>query len=340
MEELLVIYRCPSCKGRLAASADELKCCACRKHYHVYLGIPNFKEGELYPGEHEILLDVCAKYPGMDFVSLLEYLDSQPQKNVLPWELRRFLRYSRLDEAGRRQCLADYKENTIRRPGEVQLHISRVLAEALGHQFGGRCLDVGCGRGPWAVAAAAEFTEVFALDMDMASVIIAQKYCEEHGIKGIRFLSAMSWALPFEADYFDLVNSQAVLEHVADQEGMLREINRVLKPSGCFTGDSVNRFNALTPEPHINLRFVGFLPKHLAHRLSLWLKGFPYDDIKPLSYPALHKLLQKAFGNNYRIIPFIETPEKSLTQTVMRYLPNGLLNYITHTHYIAAGKRK
>jgi ubiquinone/menaquinone biosynthesis C-methylase UbiE len=253
----------------------------------------------------------------------------------LPWELRR----SNLSEEEQRRSLNNYVENTINKPGELQLQITKSLASAIGHQLKGKyCLDIGCGRGPWAVKATNLYDKIYALDVDMASVIIAKKYCQENNINNIQFLSATSSALPFADNFFDLINSQAVLEHVDHQMNTLLEINRTLAPGGCFTGDSVNKYNLFTPEPHIDLRLVTFLPKKLTHRISMWLKNFPYDDIKPLSYNNLKLMLHQAFGNQFKIIPFVETSEKAITFTVMKHLPTAFLNIFTHTHYIVVIK--
>jgi 2-polyprenyl-3-methyl-5-hydroxy-6-metoxy-1,4-benzoquinol methylase len=40
--------------------------------------------------------------------------------------------------------------------------------------------------------------------------------------------------LPFEADYFDAVYAGEILEHLLDTERFLREVARVLKPTGLF----------------------------------------------------------------------------------------------------------
>jgi ubiquinone/menaquinone biosynthesis C-methylase UbiE len=47
--------------------------------------------------------------------------------------------------------------------------------------------------------------------------------------------------LPFTAEYFDLVLSDFVLEHVEQPEPFLREVNRVLKPGCSFFFRTPNR---------------------------------------------------------------------------------------------------
>jgi uncharacterized protein YbaR (Trm112 family) len=43
------VFVCPSCKGRLAAAADVLRCAACRLAYPVVDGIPVLLIGEAMP---------------------------------------------------------------------------------------------------------------------------------------------------------------------------------------------------------------------------------------------------------------------------------------------------
>jgi len=333
-------YCCPLCKQPLIEETQHYTCGKCARQYRQFAGIPNFKPQEIYPGEERVLEDIAQKYDRMSFLELLEYADSRPEKNILPWELRRCLRFASKDRQSQQECLANYTRDTIARPGADQMHVTlKLLGYGRGQNNFRRCLDIGCGRGPWAVAAAAGYKEIFALDMDMSSLVLARKYCQEQGLTNIRFLSASSSALPFAENYFDLVNSQAVLEHVDNQPGTLREIQRVLAPGGYFTGDSVNTWNLFTPEPHVNIRLIGFLPKSWGHKLSLKLRDFPYDDLQPLTYVQLQKMLRDAFGSHYQIIPFVELPQKSLTQSVMKRLPTGFLNWFTHTHYILAGKQ-
>ncbi len=331
-----VPYCCITCKQPLQVRQDYYLCPECKVRYRRFAGVPNFKLGELYPGEEKVLEAIARQYEQADFVEMMQYADSRPEKNVLPWELRRSLRFEDKDEQGKKEWLANYTRDTIVEEGKSQLQVMQTLLKhAPQKPRPGVCLEIGCGRGPFSIAASTIFREVFALDIDMASVILAQKYCESQGIGNIKFFSASSSALPFSDDCFDLVNSQAVLEHVTDQLESLREIQRMLAPGGCFTGDSVNRYNLVTPEPHVDLRLIGFLPKSLAHKLSLALKNLPYDDIKPLSYFQLKAMLQEAFGTNYKIIPFIELEKMAgITQSVMKRLPRIFLKHFTHTHYI------
>ncbi|MBI5789263.1 MAG: methyltransferase domain-containing protein [Candidatus Schekmanbacteria bacterium] len=334
-----IAYCCLDCRQPLEEKPGYYQCPKCRHQYRVFAGVPNFKPGEIYPGEERVLEDLEKQYDKMSFEEFLNYADSKKEKNSLPWELRRTMRFENKSGAEKQKWLENYSQEVIIKAGQEQIHVTNILLRyAKGQIRHETCLDIGCGRGPWAVMAAKIYQQIYALDMDMASVIIAKKYCADQGINNITFLAASSSALPFPDNAFDLINSQAVLEHVDIQLKSLEEIQRILAPGGYFVGDSVNRYNMVTPEPHIDLRLIGFMPKSLAHKLSLAIKKFPYDDIKPLSYGELTAMLRQTFGTKYKIIPFVESLQPSLTQSVLKVMPPCFLKHFNHTHYILGTK--
>jgi len=52
--------------------------------------------------------------------------------------------------------------------------------------------------------------------------------------KNLRILNSDGATLPFDKDYFDLIISNAVFEHIDDIPGVLAELNRVTKPDGVY----------------------------------------------------------------------------------------------------------
>lgn len=89
-------------------------------------------------------------------------------------------------------------------------------------------LDVGCGpRGSleWAPASAS----CYGLDP------LAEQYLKlNKGKHRMTYVQAGVEAIPFKADFFDVVSSFNSLDHVDDLDKALEEINRVLKPGGDF----------------------------------------------------------------------------------------------------------
>jgi len=90
-----------------------------------------------------------------------------------------------------------------------------------------RVLDVCCGPGMLAAAAAARGANVSAIDFSAQAIAIARE-----SINGVDFQEADAAALPFDDASFDAVVCGFGLIHLPDPAQALREMNRVLKPGG------------------------------------------------------------------------------------------------------------
>lgn len=105
------------------------------------------------------------------------------------------------------------------------------LAAYLIHRYhigGGVILDSGSGRADFSRAFARAGLHTWAIDGS----------CYEKEYKdGVHFVGNFdleTGILPFEDNYFDVVFSKSVLEHIHKPENYLSEILRVLKPGGLF----------------------------------------------------------------------------------------------------------
>ncbi|HLZ31719.1 MAG TPA: class I SAM-dependent methyltransferase [Chloroflexota bacterium] len=95
--------------------------------------------------------------------------------------------------------------------------------------LGGLVLDVGCGTGQLGAAIAAEGYDVFGVDLSPAMVARAR----DRGLVGT--FSAITTALPFADDAFDLALTVATLHHLETPERVaatVREMGRIVKPGG------------------------------------------------------------------------------------------------------------
>ena len=90
---------------------------------------------------------------------------------------------------------------------------------------GGRVIDFGCGTGSLAAALRQEGYRVLAADNDPRAIAGCRR-------RGLDVLDAAGGELP--ADRADAVLACDVLEHVADETGFLRQIGRLLAPTGCL----------------------------------------------------------------------------------------------------------
>jgi len=95
--------------------------------------------------------------------------------------------------------------------------------------MGGLVLDVGCGTGQLGAAIASEGYDVFGVDLSPAMVARAR----ERGLAGT--FSAVTTALPFAAESFDLALTVATLHHLETPERVaatVHEMGRVVKRGG------------------------------------------------------------------------------------------------------------
>jgi ubiquinone/menaquinone biosynthesis C-methylase UbiE len=161
-------------------------------------------------------------------------------------------------------------------------------------------LDIGCGTGGVLVAARHKFKDTIGIDISLQRLVIAKKRFEELNLN-VSLLCGGAERLPFRNNWFDLIFAGDVIEHVKDQTASLMESRRVLKKDGILFIATPNRFS-VTPEPHVRVWGVGFLPRKWTNKYVKLIKGISYTSIKVLSFFELKKLLKKCFFNDYHIL--------------------------------------
>lgn len=109
---------------------------------------------------------------------------------------------------------------------------------------GVKLLEVGCGRGDFALHLARQGAHVTAVDFSPRAIELARARAESLNIP-VCFQVADAQALPFAEGSFDLVVSCECLEHVPSPSLVLSEIHRVLRTSGKVILTTENYSNAL-----------------------------------------------------------------------------------------------
>lgn len=122
----------------------------------------------------------------------------------------------------------EYDDVFPRHVAEHYLNKRTALVKAL-LPFGGLVLDVGCGTGQLGAAIAAEGFDVFGVDLSASMVAQARR----RGLAGT--YAAVTTALPFADDSFDLALTVATLHHLETPERVattVAEMGRIVKPGG------------------------------------------------------------------------------------------------------------
>jgi demethylmenaquinone methyltransferase / 2-methoxy-6-polyprenyl-1,4-benzoquinol methylase len=119
---------------------------------------------------------------------------------------------------------------------------------------GDRVLDACCGTGDLAVAAEQRGGRVVGLDFSERMLERARK---KSG--GIEWVQGDALALPFDDDEFDAATVGFGVRNLADLEGGLRELGRVLKPGGKLAVLEITRPKGLL-KPFFRLWFDGLVP--------------------------------------------------------------------------------
>jgi 2-polyprenyl-3-methyl-5-hydroxy-6-metoxy-1,4-benzoquinol methylase len=185
----------------------------------------------------------------------------------------------------------------------------RAALEAMGPTADARILEVGTRTGGFLVAAATSGAHVVGCDIAFRWLVVARKRIEEAGLSA-DLACCCAQALPFSDEVFDRVVAGNVLEHTADQEGLVREGFRVLKPGGVLFATTWNRYS-LAPEPHVGLWGVGFLPRRLMAPYVRWRRGTDYTHVRLLSHSELRRLLRREEFGHCRIVPATFSPAET-----------------------------
>lgn len=162
-----------------------------------------------------------------------------------------------------------------------------------------RVLDFGAGRGEQILDNDVEYrrrlfdlrgrcAHVEGCDVDQA--VLTNPFLDHAEIVGL------SGELPYPDEYFDIILSRFVFEHIGDPHGVARELLRVLKPGGIIA--------ALTPNKYGYIAMAGMMVPNRMHvrALSKIQPTRKAVDVFPTAYKLnTKKALRSAFGKHPEI---------------------------------------
>lgn len=145
-----------------------------------------------------------------------------------------------------------------------------------------KILDLGCGDGRLSAELVKKGHEVWGVDVFPGGIESANK-------KGINAIQAdIEAKLPFADSSFDLVLVLDTLEHLYDEEGVMREVYRILKKNGKIIISYPNQFDLRN---RLNMLFGGGII-HWSHRKYKDVRAWKYGHIRFLLYKELEELLR------------------------------------------------
>lgn len=178
----------------------------------------------------------------------------------------------------------DYSRDSVERERWTVRYMDFCLRRYSGRTVGGRLiLDAGCGSGGSLPHLAAPSEHVIGVDVDLPSLVIAAKRCQELGIRDrVTLVGARLEDPAFAPGTFDQIKCTDVIEHVEQVEAACRQLTSSLAPGGALFVLTPNKWSFWNPEPHVQLWGVQFLPSRLADWYVERRIGIPYRTVAHL----------------------------------------------------------
>ena len=159
---------------------------------------------------------------------------------------------------------------------------------------GAKVLEVGCGAGTDLVRFARAGAEVTGVDIAPSAIELARKNFEQQGL-AVDLRQADGEQLPFDANTFDLVYAHGVVQYTPNDQALVDECRRVLKPVGEAIFQVYNRIswlNALSKLMKVPLEHADapVLRKYSAAEFRRLLRHFREVRIVEERFPVRSRL--------------------------------------------------
>jgi len=167
------------------------------------------------------------------------------------------------------------------------------MMNAMSGQDLGVVFDLGCGVAGQLVLASRRAKLLVGMDAGFTELVLARRLLLEHGCQHKAMLmGANAEHLPLADESVDTIFARDVIEHFDSQPGALAEAWRVLRPGGRILMNSPNRYMLWTPEPHVQMHWLGFMPRSWMETCTMKMKKMPYQGNRLLGLGELTGMLK------------------------------------------------
>lgn len=275
-----MFWNCPDCHGALAASGEEVACEGCGRRYPVVAGLPDLR------------VDAPAWIDfGRDRDRALLVDDLIGREGLEAGILDVFRRSRRFEEPKAQFRLRQVLAGIGKCEAQLDGWLAPLLAEPV--------FELGVGPGQLVAAAARRGIAVHGIDVSLEWLVVAKHWARSLGVEP-NLAGGMAERLPLADGRVGLLVSMDVIEHVGDQGRYAAEVGRVLRPGGRFALVTPNRFS-LSPEPHVGVWGVGWLPRRLQAGWVRLASGRDYAYNRLLGTGELRRLFAREAGIAPRI---------------------------------------
>lgn len=268
-------WACPACHGDLESAAADLICSRCSARYPLVAELPDFRVDAPawidfdHDRQRALHVDAIARKDGLSAAILDVFRNSRKfDEKKSQYRLRQVL-------SGIEKC-------------------DREMAGWLAPLTHDPALDLGVGPGQLVAAAARHGRAIQGIDVSLEWLMVAKHWARSFGVEPV-LAGALAERLPLKDGAIRSVISYDVIEHVGDQNRYASEIGRVLAPGGTVAMVTPNRYS-LSPEPHVHVWGVGYLPVRWQAGWVKLVSGQEYAYCRLLSTGEIRRLFRKEAG--------------------------------------------
>ena len=227
---------------------------------------------------------------------------------------------------------------------QTEEQIDEVIA-LLELQSGANLIDIGCGNGAFALAAASQYPHcnVWAFDPLESAIEECRKQASTKALRNIRTGVASANATPLPSGSVDRIIMRNVLHHVANPDDAFDEINRLLRPGGlliletpCNSKD--DSFGELISEIHMLMDNSHRRTYHRPENISTALasRGIAKQSAKCWPYPFTVgwkqvDLIEKYDAEEELFLRQLNADQWSIALTLVRFVGKKKESWQAHT---------